>query len=387
MRSSMPVGVFVSSSVVFAVLCCPEICSQEFEVKSIVAAVKLAWDSDFSHAYQVWRASSPQGPWEKVGEPLDGFDGEMCAYDDNVPSKTRFYRIERVSNAPAGMVPIPGGTYEMGDHFGVGYANERPIHTVHVDSFFMDAKEVTNEQYCTFLNSLNERGVLSGQWGPGPNHRPTVYVGLGWDIWYDSEEDAYRVSPGRGKHPAVAVTWFGAIAYCSWRSSQEGLMAWFDFWEVQFSFAADGYRLPTEAEWVYGARGDLRYARYPWGDEIDGTRANFWDSGDPYEHQYPHTTPVAYYSPNSYGLFDMAGNAAEWCFDFYDKDYYRYCIENNIVDNPTGREKDVLFLKDSNLVRGGSSEWGIDELRCSSRDSYDGGSTAGFRCVRRPRPR
>jgi len=131
----------------------------------------------------------------------------------------------------------------------------------------------------------------------------------------------------------------------------------------------------------------MRYASYPWGDEIDGTKANFRDSGDPYDGQYPETTPVAYYPPNSYGLFDMAGNAPEWCYDFYDKDYYRYCMDSNVVENPTGPTKDTLFWKDSNIVRGGSSQSGIDQLRCSSRHCYDGGLCAGFRCVRRPRLR
>lgn len=379
-------NVLALASLLSAVLSPVQVGSEELKIKSVTLAVKLTWDGGFSHAYQVWCAISAEGPWQRLGGLLEGSDGEMYIYYD-ISGDKRFYRIEALSNIPPGMVPVPGGTYQMGDHFGTGSDAERPVHTVGVDSFFMDAREVTNAQYCTFLNSIKKEGVLSYHsdtktvHGPAPLNAASEYLQIGFDIVYDNLLDAFRVKAGRDEHPVVDVYWIGAVAYCNWRSRQEGLSSWFEIFTGCVSFAVDGYRLPTEAEWEYAARADLRYSIYPWGNELDLRKANFNGSGDPYEEEYPATTPTGYYPPNSYGLFDMAGNASELCYDSYGKNYYLYCVDNSIVDNPTGpivSAADVKFR----VVRGGSWETGPGSVRCSARPGLGQG---GFRCVRRPR--
>lgn len=364
--------------------------SEEFEIKSITPAVKVAWEGDWCHAFQAWRAMSPEGPWEKVGAVLDGFDGDMCIYDD-VAGGRQFYRIEASVSVPPGMVPVPGGTYEMGDHFGTGAQWESPVHTVRVDSFFMDAKEVTNAEYCTFLNALAVQGLLTYQSDTGEVEGPVpsgtifpTYVQIGPSkcyIVYDEVSGGFSVEAGKTDHPVVGVRWIGAVSYCNWRSEQEGLTSWFDLRTGCVDFAAEGYRLPTEAEWEYAARGDLRYTEYPWGNSWDGAKANFHGSGDPYEEERPATTPVGYYPPNSYGLFDMAGNAAEHCYDLLDKNYYLYCFENAITDNPIGPDA-VPTEVTNRAVRGGSWETPPRCIRCAWRG---GTGREGFRCVRRPK--
>ena len=133
----------------------------------------------------------------------------------------------------------------------------------------------------------------------------------------------------------VEVSWYGSAAYGNWRSTQDGRDPSYNLSTWECNFDANGYRLPTEAEWEYAARGGEHdpYYRYPWGDTIDGSMANYRESGDPYETgPYPWTTPVGHYDGNQtppgvdmgngYGLYDVAGNVYERCNDWYSSTYY-----------------------------------------------------------------
>ena len=162
---------------------------------------------------------------------------------------------------------IPAGEFQMGDVFNEGDSNERPVHTVYLDAFYMDAHEVTVGQYKQFVEATGHRAP---DWNRVAAYAPT------------------------DEHPIIFVSWNDAVAYCEWA----------------------GKRLPTEAEWEYAARGGLDGKRYPWGDEApDRSRANFngMEGG---------TTPVGKYAANGYGLYDMAGNVWEWCSDWYGSGYY-----------------------------------------------------------------
>ncbi len=252
---------------------------------------------------------------------------------------------------------IPGGEYEMGDHHnlgGVEHGNDEiPIHTVYIDSFSIGITEITNLQYCGYLNSALYQGIIEVRGG-------LVYAPYGNDIYCETYEyvqysgigwngNSFSVLNNRSKHPVVGVRWFGAAAYCNWLSAQKDYRSCYDpeSWECDFS--VNGFRLPTEAEWEYAARGGNYnpYYIFPWGDDGNNkTRANWPNSGDPFETgPYPWTTPVAFYNgllhnktefnwpgsresyqtsdgSNNYGLFDMSGNVWEWINDWYNRDYY-----------------------------------------------------------------
>jgi formylglycine-generating enzyme required for sulfatase activity len=250
------------------------------------------------------------------------------------------------------MVWIPGGTFWMGDTN--GQSDERPVHSVTVDGFWLDRTEVTNEQFERFVRATgyvtvaerkpNPRdfpGVPEENLVPGsivfspPSlediNRERVASGLpplseypmdNHFIWWSYVPGANWRHPegpqsdlrGREKHPVVHVAWEDAMAYCKWA----------------------GKRLPTEAEWEYAARGGLDRKRYVWGDELAPSGrwlANIWQGRFPLENTaedgFRGTAPVGSYPPNGFGLYDMAGNVWEWCADWYLPDYYAHSPAKN----------------------------------------------------------
>jgi formylglycine-generating enzyme required for sulfatase activity len=210
---------------------------------------------------------------------------------------------EASTATPAEMVPIPAGSFQMGDAFNEGGSDERPVRTVIVSAFYIDRFEVTK-----------------GSW----DEVATWASAHGYDIGPGSAEGT---GPG---HPATYVTWYEAVKWANARSEKEGLTPCYYTDSAQravyrtgsvdvstdgVKWTANGYRLPTEAEWEKAARGEAVARRYPWGDtdEIDASRAN-------YDGNNGGTTPVGSFPANGYGLYDMAGNVWEWCWDWYDKD-------------------------------------------------------------------
>ncbi|MBI1924628.1 SUMF1/EgtB/PvdO family nonheme iron enzyme [Candidatus Poribacteria bacterium] len=237
----------------------------------------------------------------------------------------------------AKMVLIPAGTFQMGSVD--GGSGEKPVHAVTLDAFYIDKYEVTNAQYKKFMDATGH---------PAPGY------------WNDSNYNAPN-------QPVVGVTWYDAMAYAQWA----------------------GKRLPTEAEWEYAARGGLAGKKYPWGDEAPnagGTyRANY-DPGNYTEDGYRYTAPVGKYSPNGYGLYDMAGNVWEWCMDEYDSGFYATSEKNNPVAGGIISlvNNDFTNVKTSRVLRGGSWYFGPDLLRVAFR--YRAGPTyrdseVGFRCA------
>ena len=155
-----------------------------------------------------------------------------------------------------------------------------------------------------------------------------------------------HIESGYAKHPAVGVTWYGAVAYSKWV----------------------GKRLPTEAEWEAASYGGDAEATYPSGSTLEKHQANFFSSD---------TTPIMAYSPNGYGLYDMAGNVYEWCEDWYGYNYYETSVQE--PSNPTGPVQGVY-----RVLRGGCWKSLKEDLRCSHRHRNNPGSlnrTYGFRCA------
>jgi formylglycine-generating enzyme required for sulfatase activity len=259
------------------------------------------------------------------------------------------------------MVFVPAGDFTMGST--TGYSNELPVHTVYLDAFYIDKYEVTNAQFQSFIDAggyttqayWSAAGWSECSWG-------------GWTEPLFWTAGTYHSGTAWPDFPVVGVSWYEAEAYAN--------------------FA--GKRLPTEAEWEKAARGtDQR--TYPWGDSIDGSRANFVQSGDPYESS-GYTTPVGFFdgrlhpsplfqttnSPSPYGAYDMAGNAWEWVADWYQSDYYSVSPSSNPPGPSTGS---------SRVLRGGAWNGGSMSLARSAcryryNPPYARNSGIGFRCAR-----
>jgi sulfatase modifying factor 1 len=271
------------------------------------------------------------------------------------------------NRVPEDMVPIPAGTFQMGDSKNEGESDGLPVHTVTMDSFAMGKYEITNGQYCAFLNSayLSQLKVVDGvvySTSDTDNSYPycsTSSAPIGSPNYGEYSQVAFsnntfsvRTKSGRDmiNDPMVMVSWYGAVAYCNWRSQQEGKQICYnDFvnWDWPCDFSKKGYRLATEAEWEYAARGGRSGNRFPWGDTITHSQANYYsDSSDSYDTSptrgyhptwsidgiMPYTSPVGSFPANGYGLYDMAGNTWEWCNDWYSETYY----SSNPQTNPSG---------------------------------------------------
>jgi formylglycine-generating enzyme len=290
---------------------------------------------------------------------------------------------------PPDMVSLPAGVFARGNAFsGEGSSDELPVITLSLDAFMIDRYDVTNQQYCDFLNNAKGLGLIEVR---ADN---LVYAFGGSNAYCDTSASSiysgisytggvFTVAAYRGNHPMVCVSWWGAIAYANWRSQQTGWEACYDLSTDALDPAKHGFRLPTEAEWEYAARGGLASKRYPWGDSIAANQANYWASGDPWETGgFPLTTPVGFYSGalqkrnnfhwpdattgyqtvngfNDYSLADMAGNVGQWCNDWYLDIYYAY----SPYYNPPGPTPLYPPYPSSYRVfRGGN--WGDYEANC-----------------------
>jgi formylglycine-generating enzyme len=303
-------------------------------------------------------------------------------------------RVAQKSNAHGEMVWIPGGKFTMGAND--GQTDEKPLHDVRVDGFWMDKTEVTNEQFAKFVEETHyvtvaERqpdpkqfpGVPPEQLKPGsitftpPSHVETLDDHMQWwsytpgASWRHPEGPQSNIG-GREKHPVVHVCWDDAMAYAKWA----------------------GKRLPTEAEWEYAARGGLDHNAFVWGREkLPGGRwmANIWQGTFPNENAgedgFKGTAPVASFPPNGYGLYDMAGNVWEWCADWYLPDYYAKSPRKNPPGPDTSFDPNEPGVM-KRVTRGGSfmcSDMYCKGYRPSARmkTSPDTGlANTGFRCAK-----
>lgn len=253
---------------------------------------------------------------------------------------------------PTHMKLIKGGTFDMGDVFDDNhYEKEKPVHQVTLSDFYMSAYCVTFEEYDAFCEAKRREK---------PDDK-------GW---------------GRGNRPVINVEWYFAVEYCNWLSRQHKLTPAYDIKGNVNNLAsstiipiwnANGYRLPTEAEWEYAAREGGKKVRFGNGQNIlRATEANF-DASASYKKLYSEvgeyrgkTVPVDSFKPNALGLYNMSGNVWEWCWDWMDSDYYK----KSHTLNPKGPDSGSRRVR-----RGGS--WGYDPQCC--RVAYRFNSPPGHR--------
>lgn len=228
----------------------------------------------------------------------------------------------KLSNLPE-MIFVEGGTFQMGDEWGVGFEDELPVHQVTVSSFAISKTEVTVTQYRAYCLAKGIEMPEAPEWG-----------------WIDD-------------HPIVNVDWYDAVAYTEWLSKKTG----------------ENYRLPTEAEWEYAARGGKHHDdfRYSGGDILETVG---WYEGN----SDNMTHPVAQKLPNSLGIYDMTGNVWEWCHDLF----VAYSSKPRV--NPRGPASGSYPI-----LRGGGYLTFSSEIHISYRGTgspYDRGSFLGFRVVK-----
>jgi sulfatase modifying factor 1 len=312
--------------------------------------------------------------------------------------------------APRGMVWIPGGEFSMGaqeppdmdDTVGMqATTDSRPIHRVYVDGFWMDASEVTNEQFAAFVKATGyvtvaERKPTAEEF-PGappenlvagsvvfspPSHAVPLNDHFQWWAFVNGANWRHPRGPGssiegRPKDPVVQIAYEDAVAYATWA----------------------GKRLPTEAEWEFAARGGLSGAVFPWGNAFKAegkwmanSHQGHFPHHDSAEDAFHGIAPVAQFPPNGYGLYDVGGNVWEWVSDWYRPDYYaQLASAGAVARNPQGPATpyDPAEPNEKKKVHRGGSFLCTDEY-CSrymvgtrgKGEVTTGTNHLGFRCVK-----
>lgn len=304
-----------------------------------------------------------------------------------------------IMDLPYGMVPIPAGTFHMGQ------ADEDPASTqinfnkqVTIGPFYMDDTEITNNEYRQFTNFfLVDKLTIDGfPTVTDTDFRRDYYPDS--TVWVrdfahhmgDPVQDYYYWHPGYNDYPVVGIDWEAAAFFCKWRTA-----FWNDFRKKELQKREmPSFRLPSEAEWEYASRGGRDMAKYPWGNpyirnskgcmlaNFKPGRGNFFDDG------YAYTSPIMAFFPNDWGLWDTSGNVSEWCLDDFNPASVPTVWDLNpqYIDPRTNKNSAKYDDKvpPKKVVRGGSWKDVAYYLETGTRSfEYKDSSRAyiGFRCA------
>jgi formylglycine-generating enzyme required for sulfatase activity len=295
------------------------------------------------------------------------------------------------------MIKVEGGTFMMGattEQGNKAQSDEKPAHQVTVGSFLIGKTELTVGQFKEFIDATGYKtsADIDGRswvWYGGGDIRKVD--GVNWSC--DTKGEKRPTS--EMKHPVIYMSWYDAIEYCNWLSKKEGLTQCYTInkqnkdpnnqseydkqkWIVTCNFKANGYRLPTEAEWEYAARGGNKSKgfKYSGSDNIDevGWYGAYNNNGN--RTQYDGTAEVGLKLANELGIYDMSGNVHEWVWDWYGEKYYIRLEKSNPKGETVGSYRGL---------RGGS--WYFDSEYCrvafrSDGNPFRGINDMGFRLLR-----
>ncbi len=225
------------------------------------------------------------------------------------------------------MIFVKGATFYMGKNDGDD--DEKPAHKVALKDYYISRYEITVKQYREFCE-MTDRPFPAA-----PSHTRDPRTGEDWYYEHDNVKDWVW----KDNYPIVNVSWNDAKAYCDWLAD----------------FTGRKYRLPTEAEWEFAARGGVKSKGYDYSGSNDASEVAWYDETT----DESGLRPVGTKKPNELGIYDMSGNAWEWCADYYAPDYYSQSPKNNPQGPETG-----LFR----VIRGGSWYYGEWMCRVYTRD-------------------
>lgn len=300
-----------------------------------------------------------------------------------------------VMTVPYGMVPIPAGTFHMGQADEDVPASQINFNKqITIGPFFIDDTEITNNEYRQFVDNIMEDSASAlGEDYIYENFYPdtTVFVKDFAHHYGDPMMEYYYWHPAFDNYPVVGVDWHAAQYFCDWRTSYLN-----DFRATNGEWPMPAFRLPTEAEWEYASRGGRDMAKYPWGNpyvrnakgcmlaNFKPGRGNYYDDG------FSYTSPVQSYFANDYGIFDMSGNVSEWVIDDFNEASVPLVWDLNpqYIDpkaDPRNVQYDPEYARNARkVIRGGSWKDVAYYLETGTRDFEFADSArafVGFRCA------